>query len=141
MKILISRDRIDSGNELARHKTDRRGFFDERLNNARARGFDEIVFRNERGELAEGSISNLLLRKEGIWKTPPLSCGLLPGIQREKALRELHALECVLTLDDLRNADEVRIGNSVRGSGRVVSAVLEETGEELRGAAVRDEGA
>lgn len=74
-------------------------------------------------------------------RRPPLSCGLLPGIQREKALRELHALECVLTLDDLRNADEVRIGNSVRGSGRVVSAVLEETGEELRRAGVRNEGA
>lgn len=56
-------------------------------------------------------------------------------------MRELHALECVLTLDDLRNADEVRIGNSVRGSGRVVSAVLEETGEELRRAGVRNEGA
>ena len=51
----------------------------------------------------------------GILKTPPLECGLLPGILREKLLQNDKAVEAVLTLDDARRAEGVFLGNSLRG--------------------------
>ena len=47
--------------------------------------------------------------------TPPLSCGLLPGILREIMLESGEAVERVLCIDDLLDADALYIGNSVRG--------------------------
>ena len=43
-------------------------------------GAFEVIMRNYRGELAEGSVSNLFIVKNGTAQTPPLSAGLLPGI-------------------------------------------------------------
>jgi len=49
---------------------------------AMAQGFDEAVFLNERGEITEGSASNIFWLKDGILFTPSLECGLLPGVIR-----------------------------------------------------------
>lgn len=49
---------------------------------ARGLGFDEAIFLNEVGKLAEGSVSNIFWLKEGILFTPSLECGLLPGVIR-----------------------------------------------------------
>ena len=46
-------------------------------------GYDEAIFLNERGEVAEGSSTNIFWVKRGILHTPALECGLLPGITRE----------------------------------------------------------
>jgi len=82
---------------------------------ARAAGVDEAILLNERGLLTEASMSNLFLVTAGVVRTPDLSCGVLPGIAREAVL-EL-ALEAIqmdsLQLDDLRQADEAFLTNSV----------------------------
>lgn len=46
-------------------------------------GYDEAIFLNERGEVAEGSSTNIFWVKRGVLHTPALECGLLPGITRE----------------------------------------------------------
>jgi len=46
-------------------------------------GYDEAIFLNERGEVAEGSSTNIFWVKLGVLHTPALECGLLPGITRE----------------------------------------------------------
>ncbi len=46
-------------------------------------GYDEAIFLNERGEVAEGSSTNIFWVKQGVLHTPALECGLLPGITRE----------------------------------------------------------
>ena len=80
-----------------------------------ALGVDEVVFLNERGELTEGSITNLFVERDGVLLTPALDCGLLPGTLRAELLAEGRAREAVLTLADLDTAQAIWLGNSVRG--------------------------
>jgi len=98
-----------SGDVLLAHKTNRRDVYD-----APHPGVDEVLFRNERGELTEGARSNLFIRRGDILLTPPLRCGVLPGILRAELLRQGQAREAVLTAGDLAGA-EVYFGNSLRG--------------------------
>ena len=74
-------------------------------------------------ELTEGTVSNVFARKGTRWFTPELECGLLPGIWRRRQIEILNAEEKVLFPADLMDADEIRIGNSLRGTG--VAAYLE----------------
>jgi len=46
-------------------------------------GYDEAIFLNEHGKVAEGSSTNIFWVKQGTLYTPALECGLLPGITRE----------------------------------------------------------
>lgn len=101
------------------HKTTRRHRYDREFRQAQAAGCDEVIFHNERGELTEGAISNLLVQRNGQWYTPPIRCGLLPGIWRAAAIREFRAKEKILTVADLAGADQIMLGNSVRGPAPV----------------------
>ncbi len=126
---MMSHKQLDSDDEFLRHKTTKRALFDEehaRL--SEEHGCDEVLFLNQREELSEGSRSSLFIippqdksdTKNGqgtapIMLTPPLSSGLLPGTLREKLIRTKRAKEAVLTMDDLKTAEKVYFGNSVRG--------------------------
>ncbi|MFP5232519.1 MAG: aminodeoxychorismate synthase component I [Acidobacteriota bacterium] len=134
-RVKISAVRTDSSDPFLRHKTTLREVYDQELAEARARGCDEILFLNERGELTEGAISNLFLEVAGSWYTPPLACGVLPGVMRRHLLESLsRAEERVLTLEDLYAADSIWLCNSVRGLRRVASILPSDEG---RGAARR----
>lgn len=124
LRIMISSRRVNSSNVFLYHKTTHRNFFDECLRDARAKGFDELLFLNEKGEVTQGSISNLFLLQRGVWRTPAIACGLLPGIWRARMLRKLSAQETVISIPDLLNADEILLGNSVRGTGSVSEIIL-----------------
>jgi para-aminobenzoate synthetase/4-amino-4-deoxychorismate lyase len=121
-RIRIATERTSSGDLFLRHKTTRRVLYDQQYKQALAEGFDEVLFLNERDELTEGTISNLVLRIDGKLCTPPLASGVLPGIYRRHLL-ETHpnAQEKVLTLEDLRTAEAIYICNSVRGINEVVA--------------------
>ncbi|WP_268630801.1 aminotransferase class IV, partial [Escherichia coli] len=75
----------------------------------------DLVYLNERGELCEGSRSNVYLRLDGDWYTPPVDSGCLPGVQRAELLDTGNVSERVLTLADLHAADEIRLSNALRG--------------------------
>ena len=113
-RLAVSNIKLSSDDIWLRHKTTRRVIYDT----ARAsmpRAVDELLFLNERGELCEGSITNLFLEtRDGRHLTPKLSSGLLPGILREELLEQNFA-EAVLTLNDLKDAKVVYMGNSLRG--------------------------
>ena len=117
LKVLVSGENVDSRDVFLYHKTTNRDFYNRHFHNAYENGFDEVIFFNERNELTEGAISNIFLRHESQWSTPSLTCGLLPGIWREKMMHELNAVEKLLYSGDLKNADEIILGNSVRGKG------------------------
>lgn len=108
--------RVDSGNPLLYHKTTLRDFYDrERERLSQELGCQEVLFLNERGEVTEGSFTNVFIGERGKMLTPALSCGLLPGVLREEMLRSGEAREAVLTKQDILNAKAVWLGNSVRG--------------------------
>ena len=80
-------------------------------------GCDEVVFLNKKGELTEGTRTNLFIELDGRLFTPALTCGLLPGTLREELLDlpRASASEAMLTPQDLIGADRIYLGNSVRG--------------------------
>ncbi|MCJ7725267.1 MAG: aminotransferase class IV, partial [Acidimicrobiia bacterium] len=103
---------VDSTDPMLFHKTDARRRYDDRL--ARHPGVDDVVLVNERGEITETTIANLLVRIDGRWYTPPLESGCLPGVYRSKLLAAGEVVERVLTPEDLMNAEDVAVVNSVR---------------------------
>lgn len=116
MRYVISDTRLDSTNAFLFHKTTRRELYDREWQHyADTQGSDEVLYLNERGEVAEGSRTNVFIEKNGRLLTPPLSSGLLPGVLRAELIAQGRAHEAVLTLDDLAGADAVFVGNSVRG--------------------------
>jgi para-aminobenzoate synthetase/4-amino-4-deoxychorismate lyase len=117
--VSISSKRVFSGDRFLRHKTTRRELFDREYAEARRQGHDEVLFFNERGELTEGAISNVFIEKDGHWFTPPVSCGLLPGVYRRHLLESKPASEKVLHFEDLASADAVYLCNAVRGCRKV----------------------
>ncbi len=105
-----------SDDPFLRHKTTHRPFYDRALAWARARGADEAILLNERGEVTEGTFTNLWVRRGDRLLTPPLASGGLGGVYREHLLATRpDAAEAVLRPDDLRAADAVLLSNAVRG--------------------------
>ena len=126
VRVCIASERVDSRDSLLRHKSVARERHDRAFHEAQARGFGEALFLNERGEVTEGAISNILARIGGCWLTPPESCGLLNGVFRRYLLRTRPWItEKSITLDELRGADLVFIYNSLRGV-RLAEVVIPE---------------
>ncbi|NTV66308.1 MAG: aminodeoxychorismate synthase component I [Chlorobaculum sp.] len=116
VRVCIAAERVDSRDPLLRHKTVIRERCDRAFREAQERGFGEVLFLNERGELTEGAISNILARIDGRWLTPPESSGLLNGVYRRYLLRTRPWIgERAITLDELRRADMALVCNSLRG--------------------------
>ena len=113
--VLLSPFRTDSEDGMLRHKTADRPLYDREHLRAVDLGFFDAIFVNGRDNVTEGAITNLFARFGCTWVTPPIADGLLPGVWRAQFLRETHAVERSLTLDELAGADEVALGNSVRG--------------------------
>jgi para-aminobenzoate synthetase/4-amino-4-deoxychorismate lyase len=117
MRYVVSPTRLDSSDAFLFHKTTRRELYDQEWKHySETAGADEVLYLNERGELAEGSRTNVFVdRGDGVLLTPPLPSGLLPGVLRAELIATGRARETVLTLDDLKTAHQVFLGNSVRG--------------------------
>ena len=77
-----------------------------------------MLFFNERDELTEGGRSNVFVQLDGRWLTPPLSCGLLPGVQRAAMLADpaWNARESVITRAMLAGAQQIVVCNALRGA-------------------------
>lgn len=123
LRIVVSDSRLNSKDAYLYHKTDCRKLYNEDFKNAQEKNFDEVIYLNEKDELCEGAISNIFIKVSGIWKTPKLSCGLLPGTWRKNTLANLGAVEDILTNEDLKSAEAVMIGNSVRQGGEVFEVI------------------
>lgn len=130
---IISDDVLDPGDYLLRHKTTARSRYD-RVLQALADRTDvfDAIFLNSRGEVCEGARSNVFVERNGVLITPPLGCGLLPGVLRRLLLDSGCAIEQVLVLEDLLGDDQVYLGNALRGL--VPVRVCEEQPFQLRGA-------
>ncbi len=101
---------------FTRHKTTRRALYDAALAEAKEQGADEAILLNAAGRLADGSYMTIFAKISGQLVTPPVEEGALPGILKAT----LDVVEAPLTLDDLRRAEGVYAGNSVRGLRRAL---------------------
>lgn len=84
------------------------------LANARARGADEALFANTRGNLCEGSGSNVFVALDGVLYTPPLVAGCLPGVTRELVCEVVDVVEADIAFDILDRCDELFLTSSTR---------------------------
>jgi para-aminobenzoate synthetase/4-amino-4-deoxychorismate lyase len=105
--VSLATEPVDSSDPFLYHKTTRR------------RGGDGEIFWNERGEITESSIANIVVEIDGDLYTPPIECGLLPGVFRKHLLAEEKIKERVITIDELKHAKEFFLINSVRKYFRV----------------------
>lgn len=116
----LAPERIRSTDPSRRHKTTDREVYDRYARTAAEEGILEYLFLNERGEAAEGSIHSLFIETGTGLLTPPLESGALPGVYRRYVLEtDPRAKEAVITLDDVRNANELFLCNALRGMRRV----------------------
>jgi len=120
-RVVFSCQNTDSQSPYLFHKTTLRKLYDDERAKVGARGCFEVLFVNEKGEVTEGSYTNIFMLKNGKFITPPVSCGLLPGVLRNHLLQQFPELivEKVFSRKELEQADEVYVGNSVRGLLRV----------------------
>lgn len=115
VRVKISSQRVNPDDVFLYHKTTRRDLYDKERMKARRKGFFETIFLNTKEEITEGSITNIFVLKDRNLYTPPVKCGLLRGVLRERLLREGKAQEKVIYRKDVLGADKVYVGNSVRG--------------------------
>ena len=119
-RVRIASEHTDPADPMLYHKTTHRPLYAHAIQQAALEGLADVIFLNQRGEVTEGAISNVFIEKDGPWFTPPITCGLLPGVYRRHLLATRPEIEeRVLSLDDLRSADAVYLTNAVRGLRRV----------------------
>jgi para-aminobenzoate synthetase/4-amino-4-deoxychorismate lyase len=118
--IALAASPVSSADPWLRHKTTRRDTYESRAC-GRPGIFDTLLF-NERGELTEFSRGNVVVELDGERLTPPLACGLLPGVLREALLARGRIREAIVTAADLDHASRIWFVNSVRGGIPVTAA-------------------
>jgi para-aminobenzoate synthetase/4-amino-4-deoxychorismate lyase len=104
----LATEPVDSSDRFLFHKTTRRP------------GGDGLIFWNERGEITESSIANVVVAIDGELFTPPIECGLLPGTFRKHLLAQRTIKERVITIEEFQNAREFFLINSIRKWIRII---------------------
>ena len=119
-KIIISKKQVNSQNPFQFFKTTNRKLYDKELKKYNSKGFFDVIFFNEKNQLAEGGRTNIFVKKDATWYTPSITSGLLSGVYRNYLLQnDRNIKEGFLTKDDLISADEILLTNSLRGKIRV----------------------
>ncbi len=103
---------VQPHDRLLFHKTTHRVVYDRARSEVVA---DDAILINAHGELTESTISNLVMRIAGVWYTPPLESGCLPGIYRQHLIEQGKVNERVLRIRDLDSCEAIGLVNSVRG--------------------------
>lgn len=86
---------------------------------AKAAGFDDGVFINEKGFVVETALSNLLIHNQDGWQTPALTTGCLPGISRELLIKWFDVKEIEFDFEHLLSAQAVYVSSSIKLIQRV----------------------
>jgi para-aminobenzoate synthetase/4-amino-4-deoxychorismate lyase len=109
---------VDTRDPFLYHKTTHRAAYDRAR--AMAAECDDVILWNPMREITESCIANVVVDIGGELVTPPVACGLLPGVARARMLREGAIRERVIRVDDLLRAERVFLINAVRGMYQVV---------------------
>jgi para-aminobenzoate synthetase/4-amino-4-deoxychorismate lyase len=103
---------VDEDDPFLRNKTTHRGTY-EVARRSRP-DVDDVLLWNGREEVTEATIANVVAELDGVLYTPPVACGLLPGVFRAELLDRNIVRERVLTKADIAGATRLWLINSVR---------------------------
>ncbi len=112
LRVKLAAAPIDSNNLFLYHKTTHRKVYDDAL--ASISDCDDVILWNERGEVTESSVANIVAEIDGKLYTPPVSCGVLAGTFRAVLLKEGTIAERVIRCEHLTRATQLFLINSVR---------------------------
>ncbi len=112
IKVAVAYENVRRNNPFLYHKTTNRKIY-ENIKSRYAK-CDEVILYNEDGEITEGISSNIVMKTGNCLFTPPVSCGLLGGTFRQHLLDRGKIKEKVITIDEIKSAEEVYLINSVR---------------------------
>jgi para-aminobenzoate synthetase / 4-amino-4-deoxychorismate lyase len=112
-RVTLAEEPVDAADIFLYHKTTYRKSYERAL--AGRPGWDDVLLWNDRHELTESTIGNLVVEMQGRLFTPPLECGVLPGIYRGLLLRQNKVQERMLRVQDLAACTRIYLVNSVRG--------------------------
>ena len=110
---LAPRPLAQAHSEFVRYKTTRRAHYAAFA--PTTPGVFDTVLWNAAGEITESTFGNIAALIDGRWVTPPLSCGLLPGVGRAVALQDGHVVEAMLRVADIPRVQGWAFINSLRG--------------------------
>lgn len=126
--VIVSANRITSKNKFQYFKTTNRVLYNREHKKYSDKGFFDVIYLNESNEIAEGAITNILVYKNDLISTPPLTTGILSGIYRKHFLRNNSMIrERIIHLHDLIEADTILLTNSLRGEVIVNRLFIDET--------------
>ena len=103
---------VTSADRFLFHKTTHRSFYEQSVRERP--DCDDLIFWNERGEVTESSIANVVVEINGERWTPPRSSGLLAGTFRDELLARGEICERVIFKEELKRAERLFLINSVR---------------------------
>ncbi len=106
---LAERSIINSNNMFFFHKTTLRDIYPTPQS-----GFDDVLLFNEKDELTEFTIGNLVVELDGELVTPPVACGLLAGTFRAHLLETNQIKERIISKDELLKCTKIFLINSLR---------------------------
>lgn len=114
--VMLSGKIINADEPLLRYKTTYRPWYADTTQwlTKHPDVFD-LLYVNQHGALCEGSRSNIYIQRRGVWHTPPIESGCLPGVLRAELIDHNKVQEGVLTLEDLHHAEGIRLSNALRG--------------------------
>ena len=111
-RVALATEAVDSSDRFLFHKTTKRDFYSAQL--AARPDCDDLIFWNERGQVTESTIANVVVAIDGELFTPPVESGLLAGTFRNHLIAEGRIRERVITVEELKNTRELFLINSVR---------------------------
>ena len=117
-KITLAEHPINSEDPIYFHKTTCRNYYENELRKKQKEtGCFDVIFHNEKGEITEGSFTNIFIKKGNIYYTPKQECGLLGGVFRQKVLEDdkIKTDETIIYKHDLEGAEQIFLCNSIRG--------------------------
>jgi para-aminobenzoate synthetase/4-amino-4-deoxychorismate lyase len=112
IQVRLAEKPINSGDVFLFHKTTKRDMYDNAL--AGFSNCDDVLLHNERGELTEFTIGNLVVELDGELITPPVECGLLPGTFRAHLVETGQVVERSVLVQQLRDCTRIFRVNSIR---------------------------
>ena len=120
-RVKFSNKRVSSDNLFLYHKTTKRDLYDKSYKRCKRKNLFDIIFLNEKGQVTEGAISNIIIKRGRFYYTPPVKCGLLNGVYRQYLMtkKDFPLKEKILYKPDIIEADKVYMCNAVRGMQEV----------------------
>ena len=112
LKVPLAREPVDTNNVFLFHKTTHRAIYESARKDFT--NYDDVLLYNERGEVTEFTIGNLVLELGGKLITPPLSSGLLAGTFRAHLLETGQVVERTIQVQELKDCTKIFMVNSVR---------------------------